>query len=111
MTAVAVTAASAALADIAPLVLKDGQDSAVKWVSGEPLSTFYTPALRKSHIEGLVTCRLTVDATGRVTRAVAVRSTNSRLTPPAVAAAKTFHFNNTLSRPVIMLVAVRFKLK
>jgi beta-lactamase regulating signal transducer with metallopeptidase domain len=111
MVAVVASVASAALADIAPLVLTDAQDSAVQWVSGEPLTNFYPPALRKSHVEGLVTCRLTVDATGRVTRAVAVRSTNSRLTLPAVAAAKTFHFNNMLSRPVIKLIAVRFKLK
>jgi beta-lactamase regulating signal transducer with metallopeptidase domain len=111
MAAVAATAAGTALADIAPLVLTDAQDSAVKWVSGEALTDFYTPALRKSHVEGLVTCRLTVDAAGRVTRAVAVRSTNSRLTQPAIAAAKTFHFDNTLSRPVIKLMAVRFELK
>ena len=110
LAAVAVTAASTTLGAIAPVVLTPAQDSAVTWVSGQSLGKFYPLALRKRHVEGVITCRMTIDASGRVTNAVAVHPNNPRLALVAVRAVKTFRFNNTLSRPVIKVMAVRFKL-
>ncbi len=112
MSAVILTAASAACAATAPLVLTEAQDPAVNWVAGEPLSNFYPKALQKQGVQGQVVCRVTIDATGRVTKVVAVKADQSHpeLTVAAVNAVKTFRFNNTLVRPVIKTMAVKFVL-
>jgi TonB family protein len=113
MTAVALTAATAACGATAPLVLTDAQDSAVQWVPGKPLENVYPKALQKKGIQGQVVCRVTIDAMGRVTRVVAVKGdpSHAELAPAAVNAVKTFHFNNTLARPVVKMMAVKFELR
>jgi len=112
MSAITLTAATAVFGATAPLVLTEAQDSAVNWVSGESLGKFYPLALRKRHVEGMVTCRVTIDATGQVTDAAAVAQdpADAGLALAAVEAVKTFHFNNSLARPVIKVMAVRFQL-
>jgi beta-lactamase regulating signal transducer with metallopeptidase domain len=113
MSTVMALAASTSFCATGPLVLSHSQDAKVSFVSGQPLGDFYPKALAKSGVEGLVTCRLTIDATGQVIDAVAVREkpANSGLALAAVEAAKTFRFNNTLSRPVVKMLAVKFELK
>jgi TonB family protein len=112
MTAVALAAATTACAATAPLVLSGAQDSAVQWVSGQPMGNFYPKALQKKGVEGLVVCRVTIDAMGRVTKVIAVRAErHPELSVAAVKAMKTYRFNNTLSRPVIKTMAVKFELR
>jgi TonB family protein len=113
MGTVMLLAASTSFCATGPLVLNHSQDSKVSFLSGQPLGDFYPKSLAKQGVEGLVTCRLTIDATGRVIDAVAVRErpANSGLALAAVEAVKTFRFNNTLSRPVVKTLAVRFELK
>ncbi|MEJ0009007.1 MAG: TonB family protein [Steroidobacteraceae bacterium] len=81
-------------------------------MSGESLAKFYPLELRKRHVEGQVTCRVTIDAMGQVTDAAAVAQNpaDSGLALAAVEAVKTFHFKNDLARPVIKVMAVRFAL-
>lgn len=112
MSAVMLTAATAACAATAPLVLTEAQDSAVNWVAGEPLGNFYPKALQKRGVQGQVVCRVTIDAAGRVKKVVVVKADESHpeLTIAAENAVKTFRFNNTLLRPVIKTMAVRFVL-
>jgi TonB family protein len=95
-----------------PLTLTEAQDSLVYWVSGDALNNFYPKDAQAAHLEGKVTCRLTIDATGEVTDVVAVTVSpeNSGFALAAVEAAKSFHFVNTLSRPVVKVMAVSFKL-
>jgi TonB family protein len=113
MSTVMALAASTSFCATGPLVLNHSQDSKVSFVSGQPLGDFYPKSLAKLGVEGLVTCRLTIDATGQVIDAVAVRErpANSGLALAAVEAVKTFRFNNTLSRPVVKMLAVKFELK
>jgi TonB family protein len=112
LSAIILTAATAACAATAPLELPFDQDSAVSWVSGQPMGNFYPKALQKKGVEGMVVCRVTIDATGRVTKVVAVRAEqHPELAAAAVKAVKTFRFNNSLSRPVIKTMAVKFELR
>jgi TonB family protein len=113
MSTVMALAASTSFCATGPLVLNYSQDSKVSFVSGQPLGDFYPKSLARQGVEGLVTCRLTIDATGQVIDAVAVREkpANSGLALAAVEAVKTFRFNNTLSRPVVKMLAVKFELK
>ncbi len=111
MSAVTLTAATAAFGARAPLVLTAAQDSAVQWVSGD-LAGAYPKVLQKKHVEGQVLCRVTIDAMGQVMRVIAVKADQSHpeLTVAAVKAVRTFHFNNTLDRPVIKMLSVKFEL-
>jgi TonB family protein len=113
MSAVMALAASTSFCATGPLVLSNSQDSKVRLVSGQPVGDFYPKALARQGVEGLVTCRLTIDATGQVIDAVAVREkpANSGLALAAVEAVKTFRFNNSFSRPVVKMMAVKFELK
>ncbi len=110
--AVACAAATAACAATAPIELTEAQDSAVSWVSGQPMGNFYPKGLVKKGVQGMVVCRVTIDATGRVTKVVAMKPEGQpELAVAAVKAVKTFRFNNTLSRPVIKKMAVKFELR
>ena len=112
MTAVTLTAATAAFGARAPLVLTEAQDSAVQWVSGD-LAGAYPKSLQKKHVEGQVLCRVTIDAQGQVLKVVAVKADESHpeLAVAAVKTVRTFHFNNTLDRPVIKMLSVKFELR
>jgi len=113
MSAVVVLAASTSFCATGPLVLSQSQDSKVSFISGQPIGDFYPKSLARQGVQGLVTCRLTIDATGQVIDAMAVREkpANSGLALAAVEAVKTFRFNNTLARPVVKMLAVKFELK
>jgi beta-lactamase regulating signal transducer with metallopeptidase domain len=113
MSTVVALAASTSFCATGPLVLGQSQDSKVSFISGQSIGDFYPKSLARQGVEGLVTCRLTIDATGQVIDAVAVREkpANSGLALAAVETVKTFRFNNTLARPVVKMLAVKFELK
>jgi TonB family protein len=112
MSAVTLTAATAAFGARAPLVLTAAQDAAVQWVSGD-MAEAYPKSLQKKGVQGQVLCRVTIDAMGQVMRVIAVKADQSHpeLTVAAVKAVRTFHFNNTLDRPVIKMLSVKFELR
>jgi TonB family protein len=112
MTSLAAVAATTTFGAPQPMTLTQAQDSLVYWVSGDALTGFYPKDAQAAHLEGTVTCRLTIDATGGVTDVVAVTVSpeNSGFGLAAVEAAKSFHFVNTLSRPVVKVMAVSFRL-
>jgi TonB family protein len=95
-----------------PHVLSQAEDSKVSWVSGAGMSQFYPAELRKQRVEGDVVVKLAVDPAGRVTDAnvVTERPAGSGLGAAAVRAAQTFQFNNTLAKPVIKTIDVKFAL-
>lgn len=96
-----------------PHVLTPSEDPKVSWVSGAPLSDFYPATLRDKRVEGTVVMRLAIDPAGRVTDAnvVTENPSESGLGLAATSAARTFQFNNSLARPVIKTLQVRFALK
>jgi TonB family protein len=96
-----------------PHVLTPSEDPKVSWVSGAPLSDFYPATLRDKRVEGYVVMKLAIDPTGRVTDANVVRENpaDAGLGSAATNAARTFQFNNSLARPVIKTLQVRFALK
>jgi TonB family protein len=96
-----------------PHVLTPAEDPQVSWLSGAPLADFYPATLRDKRVEGYVVMRLAIDPAGHVTDANVVRENpaDAGLGVAATNAARTFLFNNTLARPVIKTLQVRFALK
>jgi TonB family protein len=93
-----------------PHVLSPAEDPKVSWVSGAPLGQFYPATLRKNGVEGTVVMKLIIDRAGRVTDASIVTEKPADLGFGAAAAdaARTFRFDNTLARPVIKTLQVKF---
>jgi TonB family protein len=93
-------------------VLSPAEDPKVSWVSGQPMGQFYPAALRKQRLEGYVVMKLAVDRSGHVTDADVVKENPAGVGfgAAAVNAARTFQFNNTLARPVIKTIQVKFAL-
>ena len=96
-----------------PHVLSQAEDPKVPWVSGEPLGQFYPAALRDNHVEGYVVMRLALDQSGRVTDANVLTEDpkGAGLGSAALNAARTFRFDNTLAKPVIKTMQIRFALR
>jgi TonB family protein len=93
-----------------PHILSEAEDPKVSWVSGAPLGQYYPATLRKNGVEGYVVMRVIIDRTGRVTDANVVTEKPADLGfgAAAVDAARTFQFDNTLARPVIKTLQVKF---
>jgi beta-lactamase regulating signal transducer with metallopeptidase domain len=93
-----------------PHALSPAEDPKVAWVSGTPLSQFYPAALKDHGVQGYAVMKLIIDRAGKVTDASVVTEKPAGLGIGAAAtdAARTFRFDNTLSRPVVKTLQVRF---
>jgi len=80
--------------------------------SAAQLEGFYPPLLRRQHIQGRVIVRITVDAAGHVvdTRVVAETPAGAGLAAAAQKVARSYRFDNTLHRPVITTLPIKFEL-
>lgn len=119
MVATAVVLLSVAVAACAakPVVLTGAAATSALQPGRAPsvagLKSFYPSLLRQRKIEGTAVVRITVDADGRVvdTRIVDEKPAGVGLGAAAQNVARAYQFNNTLHRPVITDLPIRFALQ
>lgn len=99
-----------------PVILSGPAVAAALQVDNAPPSagrkSFYPDLLRQRNIQGKAIVRITVDAHGRVvdTRIVSEAPTGVGLGEAAQRVARAYRFRNTLDRPIITTLPVKFSL-
>ncbi len=79
----------------------------------EQLKSFYPQRLRRQHIEGMVLVRITIDASGRVVKIRIIKESPAGvgLGRAAENVARAYSFNNSLHRPVMTTMPIKFALQ
>ena len=90
--------------------LEGNRTALVKFLRGDPLERFYPASAREQGIDGFVVVDLLINESGLVVEARALNESppDQGFALAALDLAKTYEFENTLHRLVLMSITIRF---